>query len=701
MHCASCVARVEKALSAVPGVVAVEVQLAANAARVELAEGAAVDPQILVERLGSAGFEGRLRPAQEPIRLSADDAASGAAWIKLAVGGLLGLALLLGHAWLNSVTAFALALAVHGLLGLPVYRRAAAALAHLSSTMDTLIGLGSLAALGYSLWLAAGGATAHELYLDTSALILVFHGLGRLLEARARARTTAAVAELLQLAPSTAEVLEGVDDEVGRETPLDRIVPGTLLRLRPGDRVPLDGEVLRGRSEVDESPLTGEALPVVRSAGDHVLAGTLNTTGALIVRVTAAGADTTLARIIRAVQRAQASRPPVQRLADRVSAVFVPAVLILAALTTLGWGLVGGGWDLALERGIAVLVVACPCALGLAVPVAIMVGVGRAAREGILIRDVSALEHLAALKAVLIDKTGTLTRGRPEIVAVEGAGDGRAGPVLRFAASLEQPSEHPFARAIVAHARAQQLALAAVEDFQAFPGEGVSGLVEGEETLAGTAAFLAARGVSGALGLPSEIAESRVYVARGGRWLGLLRLHDPLRQGLAETMMALRDLGAAVSLISGDHPAVVQDLARRLGLSEAYGGVSPLAKLAAVQTAQERWGRPVAMIGDGINDGPALAAADVGVALGTGTGVAIESAGMTLLRGDLRLLPRAIELSRATRRTLRQNLAWACLFNALGIPLAAAGALSPLIACAAMSISSVLVVLNALRLLRR
>lgn len=596
--------------------------------------------------------------------------------------------------------------------GWPFWQRAWASVRQLSPNMFTLVALGVAAAYGYSLvaTLAPGlfpEGVRHHQYFESAAVITVLVLLGQVLEIRARGRTGAAIRRLAGLAPKTArKLLPGGGEE---DVPLESVHPGDRLRIRPGEKVPVDGVVVEGTSAVDESMLTGEPVPIEKGPGAALVGGTVNGTGGLVMRAERVGADTLLAGIVRLVAQAQGSRAPVQRLVDRVARVFVPAVLVLAALTFVLWLVLDPRPERlshAVVSAVSVLVIACPCALGLATPVAVTVGLGRGAEHGVLVRDAEALELLHRADTLVVDKTGTLTEGRPRVVGVRAASGGGLSEdeVLALAAALERSSEHPLAAAVTAAAREKGLTLPAAADFQAVPGQGVGGRVEGRGVLLGNPALLAARGVAweaarADLAARQGEGQTVMLLARDGKLAGWLAVADPVRATTAEAIRLLHEDGMRLVMATGDSRATAEAVARRLGIDEVHAEVLPADKAALVRRLQEQ-GRVVAMAGDGINDAPALARADVGLALGTGTDVAMESAGITLVRGDLRGIARARRLSRATVRGIRQNLVLAFLYNVLALPLAAVGLVTPVVASAAMSLSSLSVVGNALRLRR-
>lgn len=604
--------------------------------------------------------------------------------------------------------------------GWPFFARGWRSLVNRSLNMFTLIALGVGSAYAFSAvamlfpqvfpaGTAHGGKPA--LYFEAAAVITVLVLLGQVLELRARQRTSGALKALLGLAPKTARRVTPTGDE---DVTLDAVHPGDLLRVRPGEKIPVDGSVVEGRTSVDESMLTGEPLPVEKTAGVKVSGGTVNTTGGIVMKAERVGSETILAQIVNLVAQAQRSRAPIQALADKVAAWFVPTVLVVAVLTFAAWMLWGPEPRLAfaLTNAVAVLIIACPCALGLATPMSVMVGVGRGAQMGVLIRNAEAIEKLAQLDTLAVDKTGTLTEGKPKLAQVLPVDGFAETELLRLAASLEQGSEHPLAHAVVVAANERQLTLEAAGDFQSTTAGGVAGTVTGRRVLVGKTDFLREQGVGGLDELESLAAPiqaegaTAIFVAIDGRAAGVLTVADPVKLSTPEALAELRELGVKVLMLNGDNPRTAEAVARKLGITDFQAGVTPHDKHEKVKSLQTA-GRIVGMAGDGINDAPALAAADVGIAMGTGTDIAMESAGVTLVKGDLRGIVRAIKLGRAMMRNIRQNLFFAFVYNALGIPIAAGvlypffGALlSPIIAGAAMSLSSVSVIGNALRLRR-
>lgn len=717
MTCASCVSRVERALGRVPGVVGSEVSLALGQARVHLTpertvtvEGVMADLAAAVRR---AGFESEVVRAEDTLKADNDSReelhTSGRTTLFLAailtvplvlpmVGHVAGLDLTLPP-WLQLV----LATPVQLWAAAPIHRAAWRALRAGSGTMDVLVSLGTNAAYGLSIALLLIGSAQH-LYFEASAAVITLVLLGRWLEQRARNRTTDAIAALSTLRPETARVV-GPD---GRETEVDvaRVGVGDTISIRPGDRVPVDGRILSGESQVDESLITGESQPVARGPGDAVTGGSVNGEGLLRISATATAAEGTLARIIRLVQTAQASKAPIQRLVDRVAAVFVPIVVAIAVATLVGWLLAGADVGVAVIYAVTVLVIACPCALGLATPAAIIVGTGVAARQGILIKDAITLERASRTALVVFDKTGTLTEGRPELTCAIAA-DGDTDALIRLAASAQSGSSHPLAHAVVT--AAGDAPLAAVSDMRVVAGRGLIATVAGRSVAVGNARLMAEMSVDVApLSDTAATEEARgatvMWVAEpdadgGPRLLGMLAASDRVRPNSAEAVAMLDRADVATAMLTGDRRASAAAVAASVGIDQVTAEVLPEDKADAVATFSAD-GKVVAMVGDGINDAPALAAADVGIALGSGTDAAMAAAGVTLMRPDPRLVPAALDLARATRRKIQENLFWAFIYNVVALPLAAFGQLSPIVAAAAMALSSISVVTNALRLRR-
>jgi Cu+-exporting ATPase len=626
------------------------------------------------------------------------------------------------HSWVESDasrwTQFALAIPVVGWAGWPFFHRGWRSVLTGHLNMFTLISIGVSAAFVFSAaaMLAPGmfpPAMRHggkiPIYFEAAAVIIVLVLLGQVLELRARSRTGSAIKALLNLAPPLArQVAPGGDHQV----PLDQVKVGDWLRVVPGDKVPVDGAVVEGHSSVEESMITGEPLPVEKTIGDKVTGGTVNGSGSFVMRAERVGSDTLLGQIVKMVAEAQRSRAPIQGLADKVAGVFVPVVLAVSALTFVLWMWLGPEPRLghAMVNAVAVLIIACPCALGLATPMSIMVGIGRGAQEGVLVKNAEALERLEKIDTLVVDKTGTLTEGKPKLREVLPAGGWEATELLRLAASLEQASEHPLAAAIVRGAKEKGLVLAAVNDFRSVTAGGVLGTVAGRTVMIGKPDFLRNEKVAGLESLEAsatklqEEGSTAVFVVIDGKPAGTLAIADPIKPTTSEAVRELHALGLKLVMLTGDNHRTAAAVAGQLGLDAVEAQIEPAGKVAQVKKLRAE-GKHVAMAGDGINDAPALSEAEVGIAMGTGTQVAIQSAGITLVRGDLRGIAKAIRLSRATLRNIRQNLLFAFLYNALGIPLAAGALypffgllLSPIIAGAAMSLSSISVIGNALRL---
>ncbi|MEF7615151.1 heavy metal translocating P-type ATPase [Aquincola sp. MAHUQ-54] len=714
MTCASCATRVEKALRKVAGVAEASVNLATERATVQAdpaLDAAALEAAVVRAGYGATRINEGDAPAEAADRPSAGGLPS---WWPIALSGLLTLPLILPmllaplgvDAMLPGAWQWLLATPVQFGLGWRFYRAGYKAVRAGSGNMDLLVALGTSAAYGLSAYLLlahAGHGGMPHLYFEASATVITLVLLGKWLEERAKRQTTEAIRALNALRPATARVRRhGLEADV----PIRQVRIDDLVVVRPGERVPVDGEIVEGRSHLDESMITGESLPVARSVGGRVTGGALNAEGALLVRTLAVGTETTLARIIRLVESAQAAKAPIQRIVDRVSAVFVPVVLVIALVTLLAWVAATGDWEQALINAVAVLVIACPCALGLATPTAIMAGTGVAATHGILIKDAQALEIAHAIDTVAFDKTGTLTEGRPTLVAVRPAPGIAEDELLRLAAALQRHSEHPLARAVLAQAEARGLAPAAAQNAQALPGRGLQAQVDGRTLALGSNRLLAESGA--AAGVLAAQGERLQAEGRTVAWLictddaavlGLLAFGDTVKPAAAPAVQRLQSMGIGTVMLTGDNRGSAQAVAAELGIREVQADVLPADKAGAV-AALRAGGRIVAMVGDGINDAPALAAADVGIAMSTGTDVAMETAGITLMQGDPSLVADAIDISRRTYAKIRQNLFWAFAYNVVGIPLAALGWLSPVIAGAAMAFSSVSVVGNAL-LLRR
>ncbi len=709
MTCAACAARIEKVLNRAEGVRA-EVNYATETAHVEYDPGKAT-PQTLIDAVKRAGYDAA--PAPDPFAQPEQEAIAQARRYRrelanFAFAALLTAPFVAQMAFMaggrhDIEMPYALQAALAALVqfgaGRRFWRGAYMALRGGAANMDVLVALGTGSAFAFSLAVWLLPIPTQHVYFEAGAMIVTLVLLGKLLEGRARARTATAIRNLLSLRPPTVH-----RERDGRleEVPLAAVRAGDVFLVRGGDRVPVDGRVLDGESAINEAMLTGESVPVRKVAGDTVLAGTVNENGRLRCVATAVGQATLLAGIVRQVSDAQGSKAPVQRLADRVAAVFVPAVLAIAAVTLVANGLALGDWAAALMRATAVLVIACPCALGLATPTALMVGVGRGAQAGILIKNAAALERAQGIDALIVDKTGTLTVGAPRVAAEYPAADRTVGEVMRLAASLETGASHPLAQAIVERARALELHPLPVGNVRVHPGQGVEAENGGPTLRLGSPAFLAAHAVeydATALDALQRDGRTLVGVAEGRKLVGWIALTDTLRPGAATAVRMLADGGVAVAMLTGDNAGAAAAIAGAAGITDWRAQQRPADKREAIAALQAQ-GRVVGMVGDGVNDAPALAQADVSFAMGAGAGSAVAAADVTLLRNDLAAVAAAVDLSRATLRKIRQNLFFAFVYNVLGIPLAAFGLLSPVVAGAAMALSSVSVVSNALLLKR-
>ncbi|MBK5304756.1 MULTISPECIES: heavy metal translocating P-type ATPase [Gammaproteobacteria] len=706
MTCASCVGRVERALAKVPGVKSVSVNLANERAHLELL--GQVDPQTLIGAVTKAGYSASVWEVEHPQIDNQQQRLHRERWALLAAIALalpLVLPMVLQpfgvHWMLPAWVQFALATPVQFIFGARFYIAAWKAVRAGAGNMDLLVALGTSAGYGLSVyeWATAAGRLPH-LYFEASAVVIALVLLGKYLESRAKRQTASAIRALEALRPERAiQVIDGREQDVA----ISALRLNDLVMVKPGERFPVDGEVVEGQSHADEALISGESLPVPKQPGDKVTGGAINGEGRLLVRTLALGAETVLARIIRLVEDAQAAKAPIQKLVDKVSQVFVPAVLLIALVTLIGWWLYGAPLETALINAVAVLVIACPCALGLATPTAIMAGTGVAARYGILIKDAEALERAHEVSAVVFDKTGTLTSGTPRIAHLS-AIEGDEAALLQMAGALQRGSEHPLAKAVLDACTERGLTVADVSDSQSLTGRGIAGNLDGRRLALGNRRLLEESGLS-----TGSLADSATAWETEGRtlsWLieqspeprvlGLFAFGDTLKPGALQAVQQLSARNISSHLLTGDNRGSAKVVAEALGISDVHAEVLPADKAATV-AALKKTG-VVAMVGDGINDAPALAAADIGIAMGGGTDVAMHAAGITLMRGDPRLVPAALEISRKTYAKIRQNLFWAFVYNLIGLPLAAFGFLNPVLAGAAMALSSVSVVSNALLL---
>ncbi|HEY8833009.1 MAG TPA: heavy metal translocating P-type ATPase [Gemmatimonadaceae bacterium] len=725
MTCAACQARVQRALASEPGVIDASVNLLTRSAAVRY-ESATVSPERLVEAVRATGYEAELPVAGETAARTmsrrqdgeerhARELATKAAVTVVAGIVAMGISMMLRGNPLTNFGLLGLTTVILVWAGRDIYRRAWKAVRHGSADMNTLVTLGTGSAFIYSVIatiapsLFARNGIAPDVYYEAVIFIIGLVLAGRAIEARATRKTSEALRRLVTLLPASARV-----EENGSwiDKPLADVRSGETVVVRPGERIPVDGIVVAGSSDVDESMLTGEPLPVAKSVGDRVVGGTLNTTGAFRYRATSVGAESVLARIVGLMEEAQSSRAPIQRLADRVSAVFVPTVLAIAIVTFIAWYAIGGSSALphAIAAAVSVLIIACPCAMGLAVPTAVMVATGRGAEMGLLIKGGEILQRAGDVDTVVLDKTGTVTEGTPAVARVIPVGTLSEAEILACAAALERHSEHPVAAAIVRAANAKGLALHPATDFRSRTGSGVTGKVQGQDVAVGNAPLMRELGIatenlqlSGESSLP---ATSDLYVAVDGTVVGVIAISDSLRPTSREAVQRLEEMGVDVVLLTGDRLSTASGIAQEVGIQRVVAEVLPQGKVAEIRRLQAL-GKVVAMVGDGINDAPALAQSDVGISMPRGTDIAIEASDIALMRSDLRGVPAAISLSRQTMATMKQNLFWAFVYNVIGIPIAAGVLypftgvmLSPIIASAAMALSSVSVVTNSLRLRR-
>jgi Cu+-exporting ATPase len=708
MTCASCVRRVERALGKVEGVESANVNFASETALIT-AEG--VPAERLIDAVEKAGYHAAISApagdreserdarAQRTLALTIFGAVLAIPTVILSMAMEIGDMPIAGDEQLTGWIILALATPIQVVLGWRYYRGAAASLRHLNPNMDVLIALGTTAAYAFSAWVVIFDEM-YDMFFDVSAAVLVFITMGKYFEERSKGASSSAIRALLGMSAKSARVIrDGAEVEIA----IDEVTPGEVIVVRPGERVPVDGVVRDGNSTIDESMITGESIPVERRVGDAVIGGTINQNGVVRIEATAVGAASMLARMAKMVEEAQGSKAPIQKLVDQVAAVFVPVVVVIALATFVGWGTVGGDWVDGLVAAVAVLVIACPCALGLATPTAIMVGTGIGAERGILIKNAEVLERTRGLDVIVLDKTGTLTEGRPQVTEAVPTGLMSEQALLTIVGAAERNSDHPLSRAIVDAAVESGYELPDATDFESLTARGVAATVDGKRVLAGNARLFEEHGIAFDDTAREEMARLEaagrtvIIAAVDGAVVGVIGIADEMKKTAPRAVDALRSLGLRVMMMTGDNERAAASVAQAAGIGEFRAGARPEDKLALVRSLQEE-GLSVAMVGDGVNDAPALAQADIGIAMSTGTDVAIETGDIVLLHGDISKVAEAIALSRATLTAIKQNLAWAFGYNVLAIPVAALGLLNPIIAGAAMAFSSVSVMTNSLRL---
>ena len=707
MTCSSCAGRIEKAMLSVPGVLSAAVNLALETASVHYIPGQTT-PAIIAKASGDAGYPANISEETGDDREKEILATQRSDLIELSVATVLSVPLVLQMILMllgvdlaiPPLAELALATPIQFWIGRRFYRAAWSALKARAGNMDQLVVIGTSAAYFYSVWMliTLGAASKDHLYFEASAVVITLILAGKVLEARAKRSASSALRQLMSLRPDKAVVLR-TGEEI--EVAISEVLIGDVIIIKPGERLPVDGEIIRGESELDESLITGESMPVVRQKGDMVIAGSINGAGLLRVRAKKIGSDTTLAKIAKLVEEAQTGKAPIQRLVDRIAAIFVPVVLGISLVTLLGWMASGASFEVAITAAISVLVIACPCALGLATPTALVAGTGVAAQHGILIRDIETLERAKNIDTVVFDKTGTLTIGKPEIVNILTFGLSE-DELLTLVGSAQSGSEHPLGKAIVSAAKAKKLALTAPTEFKGKIGDGITATVNGTTVLVGRRSFVAPNASGEMQAVAEEMAnqgQTVVWVANDANVLGLIGLADTPRPEAAAAVASLKSDGIRTMLLTGDNPQTAAHIANLVGIDEVKSEMRPDDKVAAIKALVDD-GRHVAMVGDGVNDAPALAIADLGIAMGGGADVALETAGFVLMQSDPGLVQASLKVARATSLKIRQNLFWAFIYNVIGIPIAALGFLNPALAGAAMAFSSVSVVGNSLLLKR-